>query len=167
MDRYDMIEQLVLRTGVSYEQAKNALIACDWDLDDAEEYLTNGEKTVKKEAREAEETEDAGKGGFFDGVLSFAAELFEKGNRSLVDVSKDGKKLFTVSLTVLVLLYLLCFWVMLPLTIAGPFFGFRYRFHNDNEEQEEKVNDILEKATAKAEEVKRSFKETKDSEEDQ
>ena len=31
MEHYEMVEQLVLKTGVTYEEAKKALETCNWD----------------------------------------------------------------------------------------------------------------------------------------
>ena len=39
MEHYEMVEQLVLKTGVTYEEAKEALETCNWDLWEAFDYL--------------------------------------------------------------------------------------------------------------------------------
>ena len=39
MDHFEMVEKLRQKTQVSYEDAKSALEACDWDLLDALVYL--------------------------------------------------------------------------------------------------------------------------------
>ena len=44
MDKLEKVEKLRAKTGVSYEDAKNALEACDYDLLDAIIYLEKLDK---------------------------------------------------------------------------------------------------------------------------
>ena len=52
MDKLEKVEKLREKTGVSYEDAKNALEACDYDLLDAIIYLEKLDKVKAPEVRE-------------------------------------------------------------------------------------------------------------------
>ena len=62
MDNYQKVEQLVNKAGCSYEEAKAALEACEWDMIDAIISLEREGKvkkeTVEMSSQKAEEAED-------------------------------------------------------------------------------------------------------------
>lgn len=134
MDHFDMTEKLREKANVSYEEAKDALERTDWDLLEAIVYLeTNGK--MKRETNQEEPTmkqETARKaqtvGNVFETISTFIGSLIEKGNRNYLEVHRNGDKLFSMPLTVLVLLGLITFWLVVPTLVIGWLAGCRYRF---------------------------------------
>ncbi|MBQ6239778.1 MAG: hypothetical protein IJK56_05370 [Firmicutes bacterium] len=144
MDRYDKIEQLVLKLGVSYEDARNALNACDWDLVKAADYLKHAGKT----AAESDFTEEKNiKSEKFNSALENAGTLLERSGKILFEVQKDGKHILSVPVLALVICALFMFWVVVPLLICGLFFGFRYSIHGASDKADSKINDVLGQAS--------------------
>jgi hypothetical protein len=158
MDRYEKIEQLVLKLGVSYEDAKNALNACDWDIVKAAGYLKAAGKTAA-EGDFSEEKDTRSKSGKFDSALENAGTLLERGGRIMFEVQRNGKHVFTVPLLALVICALFMFWVVVPLLICGLFFGFRYSVHGASDKADSKINDVLGQASDAAGKAAESAKE--------
>lgn len=171
MDHLEMVEKLAQKAGVSYEDAKMALEACNWDMLDALVYLeklgktgygaawysTDGPEpdgTVFEEVPPRDKDTTFGElcGKFF----GFIGRLIEKGNQNYLDVTHKGKHVLSISMTVLVLLLILGFWVIIPLMIVGLFFQFQYHFRGTGSEED--INNILDKASNAAESVKREMK---------
>lgn len=158
MEHYEMVEQLVLKTGVTYEEAKEALETCNWDLWEAFDYLEKLGK-VEKDTAVTENTEEGKSMGFGEACgrfFGFVAALIEKGNQNYLDILHKGKHVLSLPVTVLVLLLLLGFWCIIPLMIVGLFFQFQYRFRGTAKEKE--VNDVLNRASNAVESVKREMK---------
>ena len=137
MDRFEMTEKLREKTNVSYEEAKAALEACDWDLLEAIVHLENKGRVETPKARpQSAEEENANKeehenmSNTLQNIVNFLSGLVEKGNRNSLEVYRNGKTVLTVPITVLVLL-MLVFWITIPVLIVSLFFGYRYRFTGD------------------------------------
>ena len=84
MEHYEMVEQLVLKTGVTYEEAKEALETCNWDLWEAFDYLEKLGK-VEKNTAGTENTEEGKSMGFGEACgrfFGFIAALIEKGTQN-------------------------------------------------------------------------------------
>lgn len=170
MEHYEMVEKLVLKTGVTYEDAKMALEACNWDMLDALVYLEklgkvrNGAayyRTGKAEPdgtvfEEAPRKDGTSFGELCGKIFGMIGRWIEKGNQNYLDVSHKGKHVLSVSMTVFVLLLILGFWGILPLMIVGLFFGFEYHFRGTGKEEE--INDLLGRASNAAESVKQEMK---------
>ena len=99
MEHFEMVEKLRQKANVSYEEAKAALEASEWDLLDALVYLesqgkVNMEKgdsfTTRKEPQ-PKKPEEADLRGAFSRFFSYVAELINKANRILMDVRRGGK----------------------------------------------------------------------------
>ena len=71
--------------------------------------------------------------------FGFIGRLIEKGNQNYLDVTHKGKHVLSISMTVLVLLLILGFWVIIPLMIVGLFFQFQYHFRGTGSEAAESV----------------------------
>ena len=169
MEQFELVEKLVLKTGVTYEDAKLALEACNWDMLDAVVYLEklgkvkNGAAYYKTNTNEKKTTftdQEKSKGVNFGEVcgkiVNFVGNLVDLGNRNYVDISHKGKHVITLSMTVMMIFLLLGFWAIIPLMIVGLFFGFKYHFRGTGNENE--INDLLNKASDAAENVKEQMK---------
>ncbi len=135
MDHFEMVEKLREKSGVSYEDAKAALEAANWDLLDAmviletEGKIAQGAKdysTRREERKESGEKRHQAFQSTLSQIGSALASAINKGNKIMVNVNKAGDTVFSVPLTVLIILLVFAFWVVLPLLVVGLFFGFTY-----------------------------------------
>ena len=161
MDHFEMVEALRAKANVSYEDAKTALEASQWDLLDALVYLEKEGKmhpdasasfTTRQEPspRPAAETETAK--GVFRRILEVVAGAINRMNKISVEVHKKGKVVLTLPLTAFVLLLLFCFWCVIPLMVVGLFFGMTYRFQGSQAVQG--VNKVMDTAAGVAQNIK-------------
>ncbi len=164
MEHFEMVEKLRQKANVSYEEAKTALEASDWDLLDALVYLesqgkVNTEKgdsfTTKKEPQPKKPQEQDLRGAF-SRFFSYIGELINKANKIFLDVRKGGKTILSVPLTVLILLLMFMFWWVVPLLVIGLFLGARYSFRGNS--VAEGVNRAMDKAAETAENIKSGIK---------
>lgn len=178
MDHFEMTEKLREKVNVSYEEAKAALEANDWDLLESIIYLENhgkqpytrpeaqAEKPVNGQAaREDEQYKARAKArrmerekqvsGVLQGIISFCTKIIEKGNRNALEIYRHERLLLSVPLTLLVLLVVFGFWFVIPALFLGLFFGLRYRFAGQDISQ--KVNDAMDSMANKAEDFKENL----------
>ncbi len=161
MDHFEMVEKLRAKANVSYEDAKRALEAADWDLLDAL-VLLEGEGRIKPEAKEGFTTkkepqprrEDGAQAakGFFRRLLEAVASLVNRGNRIDFEVRKHDKVVFSLPMTAMVLLLLFTFWFSLVLLVVGLFFGLRYSLKGAK--AADAVNKAMDKAAQAAENIR-------------
>lgn len=177
MINLENVEKLREHTGVSYEDARDALKAANGDLLEALIYLERQGKlkdTQKtghyKSSSKSDYTAD-GNFGFDDNKTNgFIAALkkigkaivyiIEKGNKNSLEVNRKKKHILSLPLTVVVLLLLVAFWLVVPLMVIGLFFGFRYAFAGDDMEEiqiNEKMEKFKDKVSDFAEDVKEEF----------
>lgn len=169
MEHIEMVEKLRERTGVSYEEAKNALEQADWDLLDAIVILEAAGKiekgagdysTKREHSREDQQRRSQQFGNAMNRFGQQLANLIEKGNQINIDFLKAGQHCFSLPLTAFVLLLLLGFWVAVPLMIVGLFFGFQYKV-SGNIPASDKVNSAMNKASEFAENLKHEVENAK------
>lgn len=163
MDHLDMVEKLKEKTGVTYEEARAALEACDWDLLDAVVHLERNNKisggAMVYTTQEAEEEpprqkkhkgDDEGAWGrFFQGL----GKLLHQSLVNTIEVSRKGEVLFSLPILVIVLLVFGIPPVAIPLIIVSLFFGFQYTFRGPNLERED-INRVMSKASEAADHLK-------------
>lgn len=182
MSKMDQVEQIREKTGVSYEEAKDALEAASGDVLDAIIALeragkVKGANSAAKASTEAPQDnpivssdmekaynayEDSTKKGAFKEDLksfeSWVKNLFDKSLSIKLIGTRRGETVFTLPLLVLILG--LIFWgATLWVLILGLFFGFRYHFEGvDKTKVEVDVNEFMDKAADKVDEIKGDFK---------
>lgn len=170
MDHLEMVEKLRGYADVGYEEARAALEETDWDLLDAVVLLERQGKTrpggadytTKEAPREAEKPPKSGRA---DRFFTWVGDLFTKGSRNMLEVSRRGSVVLTVPVIVFVLLLVLAFWVVIPLLIVGLFCGCRFALRGPELERED-VNRVIGKASDVAEGIKQEFtRETKENRE--
>ncbi len=159
MDHYEMVEKLREKANVSYEEAKAALEAADWNLLDALVLLENQGKvtggtdySTKSEPQDdryshRRRREHAGRVG-----RQVAAGINRLG-RYFVVFSRKGETLFELPVLVPILLIVcpLTFWMAIILLVAGLFFGFKYTLKGDA--GVEAVNRVMDKASEVADNI--------------
>ena len=162
MDHFEMVEKLRAKANVSYEEAKAALEASDWDILDALVLLeSEGKVKGAPEAKEYTTQEkkeyswNTGNGEVkvtFSSALSklwdWIRKLVQKGNANQFVITRKGDELIAMPITVLALL-LICFWPFsLIILFVGLFLGARYSFRGPDINTN--VNDFMNKAQDKA-----------------
>jgi len=166
MTNFEMVETLREKANVSYEEAKAALEASNWDLLDAVLLLESEGKIAPETASystRAEEPlpqeEPQRHKGFHDGMRWLArafAKLLRIGNTNQLAVSRNDKELFSLPVTVFVVLLLCSVWTILIAMLISLFFGVRYAFRGPDLGKES-INRVMDKASNMAENVKEEF----------
>ena len=170
MDQLELVESLREKTGCSYSEAKAALEESGNDLLDALCWLeshgktqlagvscsTDRQSTAAEEPKKTEKEKKHGPNPVSEGFRSLwegLVSLLRKCNQTeLVMTSKHGKREFGLPLTLFIILLLVAFWVMVALIVVALFFG--NRFSVEGALQRESVNEVLDKATDLAEDIK-------------
>lgn len=189
MDQYDKVERIAQKAGVSFETAKNALEACNWDMLDAmillekqsasaatqktETFSTDYEaqpgyrsvdaRPEKKTAHE-KRTEKRNPSGRNCGEKF--KELLKKSHENHLCISKRNKEIF-VSLPIwLAIIIALCFWKLsIILVIVALVCGFKFTLDGPDRASMESINRAADAAgkamSGAAESFKRSMDESR------
>jgi len=188
MTEIEKVEKLREKANVSFAEAKDALDFVGGDVLDALIYLekqgkatvppgggffsgadaSNYERRSSSDGGAYRATGSGGAGaggsdGFYDMLRRFGrfcSMLLQKGNSNFLDAIKDGELLFSLPVTVLVVLILFFFWIIIPLFIISLFVGFRYKFRGPDLGRDN-VNSVMDGAASVVEDVKKSFSEDK------
>lgn len=169
MNEYEKVEKLREKTNVSYEEAKAALEANNWDLLDAIVQLEregkvsgNSAHHSTKSEEPASEPESEQRSRFAERATTFreqVVKLIRIGNRNHFAIHHKGKQILSMPVTVLVIL-LLCLnaWGLIALA-AGLFFGLRYSIIG-SELGKPEVNDVMDKAANAVENVRETVEDS-------
>lgn len=169
MTNFEMVEQLRQRAGVTYEEAKAALEASNWDLLEAMVALEKEGKvgapgSAEYSTRKEDEPERDAKSRV-SGVLGTIGRrlcwLVDKGNKNSFVISRKDKALLSLPVTALVLLLLFLLFPTLIVLLIGLFFGFRYAFKGPDLEIDG-LNSAMDKAAGMAESIKQDIKSGRD-----
>lgn len=182
MEKLEKVELVREKAGVTFEEARNALEACDYDVLDAIVWLERaGKVDMPKTARYATTAGQAGPvspemeqaqteyreqsrktkfGETWDKFRYQARSIIRAGFDMTFIAERHGDRVVALPL-ILVIIGLLAWGASLWLLIIGLFFGFRYRIEGANPVTFD-VNDAMDKAAGMAESLKRDF--TKDNE---
>ena len=166
MTNFEMVETLREKANVSYEEAKAALEASNWDLLDAILLLESEGKiapetsTYSTRTEEATPEEEPAKHkGFHDGMRWLArtmGKLLRIGNTNFLTVIRYEKELFSLPVTVFVILVLCSIWTILIAMLVSLFFGVHYAFRGPDLGKDS-INRVMDKAGDMAENVKEEF----------
>ncbi len=177
MDNLEKVEKIREKTGVSYEAAKEALEASNYDILDAIVYLEkNGkvaapkvevvavEETEKKERREKfKKTQDDYEKNcnkkarnYFADFFKWLGKLFQKSVDTSFVVERKHENLIQMPVLVLIVLLIFVFWIVCPLIIVGLFLDCRYRFEGLKDGKLD-INDFCDKCADGAENLKKEF----------
>lgn len=150
MDRMDMAQRLKDKAQCTYEEAREALEANEWDLLDAITYLerqgkvhsTSTEPKQEEPKMEQQHTQkqqqSAGEKGksVFSGFVNWLSGLIEKGNQNYLVIRKGQAEPFTIPLTIAVLLALMFNGLTFLVIVISLLLGFRYSFLSQKEVQQ-------------------------------
>lgn len=156
MDHLEMVEKLREKANVSYEEANEALEACDWDLLDALLMLESKGKlnemeeaaySTRGEQQKAEQTAGSRRShqpGIIASLLRGLGSLIKKGNAVSVQISKNGEIRLSLPLTAVVIAMIFMFWWMIGAVLISMIFGYRYSIQGLS--VDDTVNSAMEKA---------------------
>ncbi|MCR5521915.1 MAG: DUF4342 domain-containing protein [Lachnospiraceae bacterium] len=176
MDNFEKVEKIREKTGVSYEEAKAALEANNYDLLDAVIYLekqgktnsssanystgwdghTNLLVTERPNSREKKRDASDSVGTFFSWIGSLIKKAWE--NKFVIE--KNGREVGQMPVLILIALMFGFFWAVIPLLIVGLFFDFRYSFKGGSKIEVD-LNEFCDKAKNAANDIRDDFRNSK------
>ncbi len=178
MDNFEKVEKIREKANVSYEEAKQALEASNYDMLDAIVYLERQGK-VKAPEQQVVVTESSNSGDSSeefkktqsayerecrkrprDHVKNFfkkCVKLLKKSLQTSFVVERRGERVLSMPVLVLIIFILFLFWFAVPCLILGLFCDCRYRFEGINKGFD--INDFCDKCADGAENLKKSFTE--------
>ena len=154
MDHYEMVENLRNNANVTYEEAKAALEASDWDMLDAL-VLLEGEGKVNqatpefttKEKEEPRRPARSREKGSLSKLGAWIRKMITLGNNNQFVINRKGTEMVSMPITVMALLTVLVWPFSLIVLFAGFFLGTRYAFRGPDINTT--VNDFVNKAQEK------------------
>lgn len=168
MTNFEMVEILREKANVSYEEAKAALEAADWDLLDAMLLLEKEGKVSDegaasystKQEKHEEENHPHREGNIRSGfrwLMDALRKLVRIGNTNHFVVTHKDKEHIALPVTVLAVLLVCFFWATAAVLAVGLFCGLRYTFRGPNLGKDS-INGAMNKAAEAAENVKAEIK---------
>ncbi|MBE6053777.1 MAG: ubiquitin [Clostridium sartagoforme] len=163
MENQEIIEKLMNKAKINYEDAKDALENSNWDILDAILYLevkgkVNGpsistfytndnienhnEENKISIYNKKEYKNKSGRSNEFQGVFEAICKSIDTCNNIFLEITKGGRIFLRIPMTVLILLLLFTFWIVIPLFIVGLFFDIEF-YVSTNRVNTDKVNKIL------------------------
>lgn len=173
MEQLEKVEKLRQRANVSYEEAKNALQACDWDMLEAMVYLeklgkvespnqqsfstsfeeqpqyTSVEETVKRNSEYHSEERFGSK------LKRVIRKLIKIGKENDFLITREGREVLKVPVLVFVIALFFAWEAVVPVMIIALFFGCHYSFKGKGNLSS--VNEAMEKASNLADRVKDEY----------
>ena len=161
MDHFELVEKLRERANVSYEDAKRALEASNWDLLDAMVLLENEGRiqseenpafTTRREPRPQHVSTDDSARGILRRLVDVLVSLINRASKIDVVVSRYGKTVMALPLIAVILLVLFAPWMTIPIMLIALFFGFRYAFRGEG--ISDKVNQAMDRVADAADSIR-------------
>lgn len=178
MEKLHMVEKLISKTNISYEEAKNVLDKCQWDILDAivyleknniikspkiSEYITKeeskeeGTEALKEKMRFSKEKKNEDKKkGVFERVIERACQIIDWGNNIFFNVKKDNKNVIKLPITVLILLLFFAFWIIIPLFVVALFCNIEFSVYGKNIDTKT-INEVLKYLSVEANKIKENI----------
>jgi len=177
MDKLEKVEKIIEKTGVSYEDAKNALDQCNDDILDAICLLekegkiknsytasytsfSSSNETDEKFAKAQANYEESVKEEKFSDILSsffnWTKKIVDKSFKICLLVKRHGAELAKIPLFFFLVLMILGFWFFVPVLIIGLFFECRYSFVGLNSEKVD-INDVCDKMADGVDDFKKNI----------
>ena len=171
MTNFEMVELLREKANISYEEAKTALELANWDLLDAMlvleregkvsgnggSYSTKDEVVDQDECKGKKHCNGEGLRGTLRWLGRTLAKLIRIGNENSLVVWRKGEELFSLPVTVCVVLLMCSVGTVLFALAIGLFCGLRYSFRGPNLGKES-INSAMDRAAEAAETVKNEIR---------
>lgn len=181
MTRLEMVEKIREKTGVTYEEAREALEKANWDMLDAivslekdkpeaepidePVFVQQNENEAAKPVKKSVRRVNAGEiGGKIASALRWIGNLIKKGEANHLEISYKDDTVMEISLVSLILIFLICWWLPAILIVVGLFTGYKFRVTGSGAAGRI-VNTVSEKASQKADEIVNKINEEKAEEE--
>lgn len=148
----EQVEKVVKHTGVTYQEAKEALEVTEGNVLEA---IINIEKrrgetkqsTHASQNRQEERTQrEESNSDSLDQFVEWVKRWVHRGTINKLEVVRNKKVVLALPVLVFIILVLFVFWVTVPLLIISLFFGYGYRFSGPDLEKT-KVNDAVQMAS--------------------
>ena len=171
MTNFEMVELLREKANITYEEAKTALELANWDLLDAMlvleregkvsgnggSYSTRDEAVQEDEVKAKKHCNGEGLRSTLRWLGQTLAKLIRIGNENFLVVSRKGQELFSLPVTVCVVLLMCSVGTVLFALAIGLFCGLRYSFRGPNLGKES-INSAMNRAAQAAETVKEEIR---------
>ncbi len=161
MTENEKIAKLCEKANVTEAEARAILEETNGDLLDAILLLerqgrlkdVSAHYSTRREARADADEDDEGFRKRASGAAALLQRALEIGNANAFVVSRKGRRLFSLSVTSMVILLVFAnIWLLLAL-VAGLFFGLRYALEGE-QLGKRSVNDVMDRAATAAENVR-------------
>lgn len=179
MDNLEKVEKLRKKADISYEEAKEVLEECGWDLldavieleargkikaDSSDSYTTESgrkQEAPKSPQQVAESYQNydnhkKSEKGFFKTIWDGILLLLKKGCENTFIVTKDGRRIMDIPVLLLIVLMIISLCAVLVIMLIALFCGYRYSFAGPDLGRE-KVNEVMNKAGEAADSIKDEF----------
>ena len=176
MENFEKVEVLREKANVSFEDAKMALEACNYDMLDAMIYLERQGKvnagstasyTTSSGTDTSQEFEQAQKsyenscqrtslGELLNKFGKWCGHMIQKSLEIDFCVTRNDALFLKLPVLALVLILLVAFWLIAILLVVGLFCGYKYHFQGVDTATI-KINEICEKASETCEDIKKDF----------
>lgn len=164
MTNLEMVEALREKASVSYEEARDALEAANWDLLDAILMLekegrvheSSARYSTRQEAEEEAEAKPRSSHNLRSAMRLLGntlRRLIRIGNENALVVSRHGEEMFSLPVTVCVLLLFCSVWTVLIVMAVSLFFGVRYHFRGPHLGKDS-INSAMDRAADAVENVR-------------
>lgn len=171
MDQFEKVEKLKQRANVSYEEALNALDACNQDLLDAMIYLERLGRTKAPEMDSFSTSQETVENTSLVPAKVVSESKQEKSFVEIVKyiwdklkqinfvVSRKDSTLVSIPVWILLLVLIFFWWAMIIILVAGLFVGCHYSFTGPDEYTE--LNKAMKTASEVADTIKEKANEIK------
>lgn len=148
----EQVEKVVKHTGVTYQEAKEALEVTEGNVLEAiiniekrrgeTKQSTHASQNRQEERMQREENNSDS----LDQFVEWVKRWVHRGTINKLEVVRNKKVVLALPVLVFIILVLFVFWVTVPLLIISLFFGYGYRFSGPDLEKT-KVNDAVQMAS--------------------
>ena len=161
MDRLEQVEVIREKTGATYEEAKRALEATNWDMIDALLYIealkkANGDNIVLPKKYTEPGRKNSSCAGAMNKFFAWCSKVVKRSWDIKFKIMNNGEDKITMPLLLLVLLMMCSFWITIPLMIVGMVCGLKYRFEGIDTVSVN-LNDLSDKASSAIDDLKKSY----------
>ena len=169
MNEFEMIEKLVEKENVSFEEARDALKACDGDMIEALVFLerkakanedaeqTTDTKEFEKSDEEKKMKEETGNtnSSFGNKLRSFCAKARKFLMNNSLRIIRNEEEFVRIPAWLAAIVVVFAFHITAVVLIISLFLGCRYSFVGKDDMS--KANEVMDKASDMAEELKASL----------
>lgn len=179
MDNLEKVEKLREKANITYEEARQTLEECDWDLldavialeakgkihSDSSQSYTTSQNTDRQETKSPKQVAESyqsydknrkSEKGILKTIWDGFVFLIKKGCENTFIVYKGNRRIMEIPVILLILLMLCSLFLALVAMIIGLFCGYRYCFGGPDLGNNT-FNDVMDKAGNAADNIKDEF----------